>query len=259
MLRSHLVCVLGVLVSLCLSGAGASAKAADVRVAVAANFASTLRELVALFEADTGHDVEVSAGATGLLFAQIARGAPFDLFLAADTERPAALINSGRAVSGSERIYALGQLALWAPGVRESTAADAVRANPGAILALPNPALAPYGLAAEAWLSTHELLEVSRDRWALAQNVAGSFAYVYTGQAAAGFVALSQLMEEGVPPSDYWLLDPADYPAIAQGLVLTQRAADNQAARALLTFLVSDKARAVIAQAGYGLVSPGGE
>lgn len=222
---------------------------APVRVAVAANFAGPMRQLVADYQSwHTGAEVAVSVGSTGKLYAQIRQGAPLDLFLAADAARPRQLEQQRRIVAGSRRTYALGVLALWSrePGL----ALGAALLNGGELtpLALANARTAPYGAAAEAVLATLALPEsVTLVR---GENVGQTFQFIQSGAARAGFVALSQVREAG---GSLWLPPAESYPPIRQQAVLLD---DRPAARAFYDFLFSDAARQRIEAAGYRLETP---
>ena len=130
--------------------------AADVvTVAVASNFAKTAADVSAAFTRDTGVPVRISHGSTGKLYAQIINGAPFDIFLAADTERAALLEQSGLTVAGSRRTYATGSLVLWSNDerLRGKDCRQMLERGDYRHLALANPATAPYGSAAREFLA----------------------------------------------------------------------------------------------------------
>lgn len=219
-----------------------AAQAGDVRIAVAANFRTPLDAVAKAFTDATGHRVIASAGSTGLLFAQIMRGGPYDVFLAADQARPLALEEAGLAVPSTRRTYAIGRLALILAGsdaaLNTAPALDHVR-----VLSIANPATAPYGAAA-LQVITH--LALAPDvRIAHAQNVAGVNAAVGTGAAQAGLAAWSTTGDAGWPV-------PADlHDAIRQDAVLLTRASDNAAARAFMDWLTGPEAQAIIRAEGY--------
>ncbi len=224
------------------------AQAGTVHVAVASNFTATLRELEPLFRAESGHSLRISTGSTGKHYAQIVRGAPYELFLAADAQRPARLEREGHIVAGSRFTYALGRLVWWQPG----RAADGPLAlPPGGRLALANPRLAPYGWAARAWLEARGWWQPLRrqQRLVLGENVAQAFHFVHAGHADIGLVAYAQWLK--LPPDERGearLLQ--GHPPIEQQVVLLR---DTPAARAFWRFLQTEPARVVIRQAGYDL------
>ncbi|MEO7245439.1 MAG: molybdate ABC transporter substrate-binding protein [Rubrivivax sp.] len=240
-------------------GAAPAAVAADVTVAVAANFVAPLEAIASDFRAASGHTVVVVAGATGKLYSQIAAGAPFDVLLAADAETPARLIADRHAVTGSAFTYAIGRLALWSavPGLVD--AGGAVLAQPRRFrhLALANPRLAPYGRAAMEVLDARGLFERLRPTIVMGQNIAQTYQFVVSGNAELGFVALSQVRAPGRAVAGSWWEVPTSLHApIRQDAVLLAHGAANPAARALLEFLRSDAARARIRAFGYGDATP---
>lgn len=243
-----------------LAALGGQAGAGEVQVAVAANFAAPLAQISAAFTAATGHTVKVSVGATGRFYAQIVAGAPFQVLIAADDETPARLIQEGLAVAGSSHTYAIGKLALWSaqPGTVDSQGAVLV-AGRYSHLAVANPKTAPYGRAAMEVLKARGLMDALAPKIVTAESVAQAYQFVYTGNAEIGFVALSQLLVPGKPAGgSYWLVPAALHGEIRQDAVLLTAGAANPAATALLAWLKSEPAKAVIQIYGYGHASSSG-
>lgn len=230
------------------------AKAAEVQVAVAANFAAPLARIAEGFTSSTGHTVRVSSGSTGKFQTQIRSGAPFDLLLAADRETPSALVADGYAVKGSQFTYASGRLVLWSASAGLIDPQGAVlRSDRIRHLAVANPRLAPYGTAAFEVLQALGLRDALAPRLVLGESIAQAYQFVATGNAEAGFVALSQVAVPGKPVSgSYWRVPENLYRPIRQDAVLLSRAAGNPAAVALLAYLKGDAAKQVIAAYGYG-------
>ncbi len=244
--------------TICLLVLVGSAHAADVQVAVAANFAAPLAQMATAFTVATGHTLKVSVGATGRFYQQIVAGAPFEVLIAADDETPARLVQAGLAVAGSNFTYAIGKLALWSAQAGFVDAQGAVLAA-GSFkhLAIANPKVAPYGQAALQVLQAQGLAEVLKPRIVTAETIAQAYQFVYTGNAELGFVALSQLRVPGKPAGgSYWLVPPALYSEIRQDAVLLKTGAANPAAAALLAWLKTEPAQAVIQVFGYGSASP---
>lgn len=239
----------GSFVALALAGAPV-ARAGEVHVAVATNFAKTARALAGAFAAETGHRAVVSDGSTGKLYAQIVNGAPFEVFLAADAERPRRLEAEGRAVAGTRFPYALGRLVLWSPDAARITGADALEREDFRRLAIASPELAPYGAAARALLEQLGLWEHLQRRLVRGEDVGQAFQFVATGNAELGLVALSQVSGRG---GSQWIVPPDRYPPIEQQAVLLAPGRSDPAARAFLDFLRGDAARAQIERAGYGV------
>ena len=228
-------------------------RAGEVRVAVAANFTAPMKAIAAQFEESSGHKTALSFGATGAFYAQIKNGAPFDVLLAADTETPAKLEKEGAAVTGSRFTYAIGKLALW------SAKSDYVD-HQGAVLkkaefshlAIASPKLAPYGAAATATLTKLGLLKTLEPKLVQGENIAQTYQFVVSGNAELGFVALSQISENGKLRSGSAWVVPADlHDPIRQDAALLTLGKDNPAARALLAFLKDAKAKTIIARYGY--------
>lgn len=231
------------------------AHADEVLVAVASNFASPLRQIAERFTAETGHRVSLASGSTGKLRAQIQGGAPFAVLIAADEDTPAQLVDEGLAVPGTSFTYAVGKLVLWSaiPG-RMDGGAQVLRTGGFKHLAVANPKLAPYGAAAMEVLHKLGLAQTLASRIVQGENIAQAHQFVATGNAELGFVALSQVVVPGQPPSGSFWLVPADWHApIRQNAVLLRVGAEQPAAKALLAYLRSDAARSVIRSWGYGL------
>jgi len=227
--------------------------AADVQVAVAANFTAPMQAIAAGFEQATGHKVRLAFGSTGKFYAQIKNGAPFEVLFAADDETPARLEKEGFAASGSRFTYAIGQLALWSakPGYVDDKGA-VLKQGAFAHLALANPKLAPYGAAAVESLNRLGLLAGLQPKFVQGENIAQTFQFVSTGNAELGFVALSQVFEGGkLTRGSAWIVPPGLHAPIRQDAVILTRGKDNSAALALMKYMKEDKARAIIRAYGY--------
>lgn len=223
---------------------------ADVRVAVASNFARPHRILAEAFTAETGVRVRTSLGSTGGLYAQIRNGAPYDVFLAADRARPRRLIREGLALAGSRFTYAEGRLVLFMPGLSPRRSLSAALLDEGLRhLALADPEAAPYGAAAREVLRRVGLDAALSDRVVQAENVSQVLQYVVSGAAEAGFVAASHVVDQ--PEESYVLVADSLHPPIRQDAVLTASGAGRQGARRFLDFLRSERTREVLERFGY--------
>ncbi|NGP19414.1 molybdate ABC transporter substrate-binding protein [Devosia aurantiaca] len=235
------------LVSLFLAGTAVPSLAESVNVAVAANFTAVAEELAAMFEAESGHEVELSFGATGQLYTQISQAAPYGVFLAADTERPEKAIAEGLAVDGSFFVYAEGQLALYGEGVDAENGEAALSGN-FAKLAIADPQAAPYGQAAVEALTALGLYEALQPKLVIGENISQALQFIESGNAELGFVAASQVADK-----PFWLV-PADlHEPISQGAVLLKTSEGNAAAEGFLAFLRSEAAVALIEASGYSV------
>jgi molybdate transport system substrate-binding protein len=230
-----------------------SAHAAEVSVAVAANFTAPMNTIAAEFTKDTGHQVKPAFGATGKFYAQIKNGAPFQMLLSADDETPAKLVQEGLAESGSRFTYAIGTLVLWSaqPGFVDAKA-EVLKKGQFNKLALANPKLAPYGKAAVEVLTGMGLIDAVAPKFVQGENIAQTFQFTSTGNAELGFVALSQVMKGGkVASGSAWIVPAKLHTPIRQDAVILSAGKGNAAAEALMKYLKSDKAKAIIKSYGY--------
>lgn len=245
-------CLLPLLLAV-VAGCDKPADTARVHVAVATNFVAPLEDIVRAFEVRHAAQVTVSPGSTGKLYAQVLHGAPYDVLLAADSERPRRLLDEGQAVAGSGQTYAVGRLSLWRRDVALDGGDCDLATLEVARLALANPALAPYGAAAREALVNAGAWERLAERVVYGENVGQAFALVATGNADAGLVATSLLV---ALPSERagsaCAVAGRLHEPIRQDAVLLMRAADNRAARDFLEFLQGEQARGVIRRHGYG-------
>ena len=240
--------------------AGAPAhRARAVRVAAAADLRFALDEIVAAFEADHSDvDVAVSYGSSGTYYAQLQRGAPYDVFLSADVSYPRRLGDEGLTLSGSTFTYAVGRIVLW---VRNGSPLDVGRGfdvllDPSvAHVAIANPEHAPYGRAAEAALASAGVLDRLQPKLVLGENVSQTMQFAQSGSADAGIVALSLAMAPTVAHDGrYWEVPLDRYPRMEQGGAIMKTAADPDAARAFTAFLRSDAGRAILRRYGFSMV-----
>jgi molybdate transport system substrate-binding protein len=229
--------------------------AGEVSAAVASNFSAPMRQIAALFRKESGHNVKLSFGSTGIFYAQIREGAPFDVFIAADTATPQRLEDEGLAVTGSRFVYALGQLVLWSaqPGYVDAHGV-VLRNGRYKKLGIADPKLAPYGQAAKQMLDALKLWHIVKSKLVIGENITQAWQFAATGNSELAFVALSQIMRDGkVSEGSYWIVPAHLYNPIRQSAELLTVAKDNDAARAFLAFLGSEKAAAVMRSYGYEL------
>lgn len=240
---------------LCLAGAAALAQAAEVSVAVAANFTVPMQRIAQMFAQDTGHTATLSFGSTGKFAAQIQNGAPFQVLLAADDTTPQKLAREGHAVADSRFTYAIGTLVLWSrePGLVDAKG-EVLRGGKFNHLALADPKLAPYGVAAVQTMTKLGVFNTLTPRFVYGENISQTYQFISTGNASLGFVALSQVFADGkVTSGSAWIVPSDLHESIRQDAVLLNPGKDNPAAAELLRYLRSDKARAVIRSFGYGV------
>lgn len=235
--------------------AHSAAFAAQAQVAVAANFAEPIKAIAAVLQKNTGHTLKISTGASGAFYTQIKNGAPFDVFLSADNERPALLEKDGLAQPGTRFTYAVGKLVLWSAKVgRVDNQGAVLKAADLGKLAYANPKTAPYGAAAVQVIDRLGLTTALTPKLVQGESIGQTFAFVKTGNADVGFVAMSQVLDGGkLKAGSMWVVPQAHYDPIRQDAVLLKKGAGNEAAQALLTLLQSPAIQDLIRSYGYGL------
>ncbi len=229
--------------------------AETVLVAVASNFTKPMTEIAKAFEKDTGHSAKLSFGSSGKFVSQLENGAPFEIFLSADDEKPAKLEQEGLTVAGSRFTYALGTLVLWSakPGYVDDR--GQILAKGGfQHLAIADPKLAPYGVAALEVIKGMGLSETLQPLLVQGDNISQTHQFISTGNAELGFVALSQVIADGkIGEGSGWIVPETLHAPIRQDAVLLKTGQENPAAPALLDYLKSAPAKAIIEKYGYGL------
>lgn len=230
-----------------------AAFSAETKIAVAANFTAAAKDIAKAFEAKTGHKAVLAFGSTGKLYMQIANGAPFEAFLAADQKRPQRGEAEGLAVPGSRFTYAKGKIVLFSTDARLVDDAGKVLGKPDAFakLAITNPKTAPYGAAAVEAMEKLRLYAGVKAKLVQGDNLAQTYQFIVTKNAQLGFVAYSQVIKaEG---GSKWMVPDNLYAPIRQDAVLLKTGENSEAAKAFLAFLKSDAARTILESYGYGL------
>ncbi|MHC8286888.1 molybdate ABC transporter substrate-binding protein [Pseudomonas sp. XS1P51] len=245
---SLLVCIGFVLISTLV-------QAEQVQVAVAANFTEPMRKIAEQFEKDTGNQAVLIFGATGKFYTQITEGAPFEVFLAADDTTPARLESEKAGVQGSRFTYAIGKLVLWSatPGYVDAKG-EVLKKGDFKHLSIANPKAAPYGAAAMQTLDKLGLTQQVESKIVTGESISQAYQFIATGNSELGFVALSQVTENGklVSGSD-WLVPDDLYKPIRQDAQILTKGESNPAAKALIDYLKGPKATAIIRSYGYTL------
>ncbi|MDN4501639.1 molybdate ABC transporter substrate-binding protein [Alteromonadaceae bacterium BrNp21-10] len=226
-----------------------------LHIAVAANFSAPVKTLAQLFELQCECSVLVTSGSTGMLFAQIVNGAPYDIFLAANSQHPLQLQQQQLIVEGSRFTYAVGQLVWWQPQ-GGADVSEVSKVNEASVrqwqqpLALANPKLAPYGVAAAKTLAHFGDSPVTKVKRIQGNNAAQTYQFIHSGNVAAGFVAVSQVLER--PREEYWLVPPALYvEPIEQQLVILKASNNILLAQQFSDILRSPQGEEIIRAAGY--------
>ena len=230
--------------------------AAHARIAVASNFAPAIKMLATEFEQQSGHRLTLAFGSTGKQFTQIQHGAPFDAFFAADTLRPKLLEQAGQIQKASRFTYAIGRLALWSKDNNliqaEDKMPDLSRIRH---MAIANPKLAPYGLAARQALEHMKLYNSVKPKLVYGENINQTYQFTATGNAQLGLVAYSQLLAQAKQSKEaiigsYWLIPIAYHQPIEQQAVLLRK---NIAAEKFLAYVKSNEGKTIIREFGYNL------
>jgi molybdate transport system substrate-binding protein len=227
------------------------AQAAQTHVAVAANFIEPAREIAALFQKKTGDEAILISGASGAFFAQITHGAPFEVFLSADEERPRLAVEQGFAVPESRFTYAIGKLVLWSRVIDVTDGAAALKAGAFSKLSIANPTAAPYGAAAVETLKALGFYDSLQGKIVQGGSIAQAFQFIDTKNAELGFIALSQLY--GNTEGTRWLVPENLHTPIRQDAVLLKNGESDPTAKAFLAFLKSPEALEIVKRFGYAL------
>jgi molybdate transport system substrate-binding protein len=245
--RNILAVLAGVFATLVLT---TPAWAVEVSVAVAANFTEPAKEIGAAFKAATGTTLALSFGPSGGFYAQISHGAPFEVFLSADDERPKKAEAEGFAVPGTRFTYAVGRLVLYSktPGLVDGGGA-VLKSGRFEHLSIADPASAPYGTAAIETMRKLGVYDALKPRIVQGSSIAQAYEFTATGAAELGFAAQSQVIK--VTGGSRWLVPESLHAPIVQDAVLLKPGANDPAAKAFMAFLKSPAARAIIKRYGY--------
>lgn len=232
-----------------------SSHAGEVHVAVAANFSEPIKAIAAVLRQTTGHQLQVTVGSTGKLYAQIRNGAPFDVLLGADSRTPEALEKEGFALAGSRFTYATGKLVLWSANPsRIDGQGNVLKAPNLGKVAYANPKVAPYGAAAVETMAALGMTAPLTPKLVQGESIGQTYNFVYTGNADVGFVAMSQVLQGGkLKSGSMWVVPQKLYNPIRQDAIVLQRAAGNEAAQALIQLLKSPTIKDLIRSYGYDI------
>lgn len=245
----HLLLLLVILLS------GCDKPSEKITVATAANVQYVMKDLKTAFEKESGKEIQIVVSSSGKLTSQIREGAPFDVFVSADTRYPQEIYEKG----GSEekpKVYALGALVLWsmqipAADLNLNNLKDAKIKK----IAIPNPRTAPYGEAAIQALEKENLMKAIQPKLVFGESIAQTAQYVTTGSVEAGFNALSIVMSPEMKGKGNWVLvDSTIYKPIEQAAVLLRHSEDSPkkaTSRLFYDFLYSKKAKEIFNKYGY--------
>lgn len=224
--------------------------AGGIRVATAANFYPVLNKIKKLFEEETSHSVTIIRGSTGKLYAQIIHGAPFDVFLSADSARAEKLVKLGKSLDGKSYVFAVGQLALWQPdAINSQVIREKLFSGDFNKLAIANPKTAPYGTASIEALKTLEIYEDVKNKLVFGENISQTLQFVDSGAADIGFVARAYVYD-----SMHWEVDTYLHKPIKQKMILLKQTKNPQIAEAFMRYMQSDEIKKLIEANGYAVL-----
>jgi molybdate transport system substrate-binding protein len=238
--------------------ARAGAPKRTITVAAAANLKTAAGELEQGFEAEQpGAEVTLTLGASGGFFAQIQNGAPFDLFLSADREFPAKVIEAKLGAAADEKVYAFGKLVAWLPPgstlALEQQGLKALASPDVKKIAIANPAVAPFGRATRAAFKAAGIADAVKEKLVLGTSVAQAAQFATTGAADVAFLPLPLTFGKDLAGGKVYAVPEALYPRIEQSGIVLAGAREPALARAFLAFITGEKGRAILAKYGYGL------
>ena len=228
----------------------------EVRVAVASNFYPAMKEIALQYElkkskTSENHKIVLIPGSSGRHYAQIMNGAPFDLFFSADKVRPILLEKKGISENGSRFTYALGRLVLWSSLDGFVEKEERLYHKDLRFIAIANPKIAPYGVAAKEALISINLWEDMKSKLIRGENIAQTFQFVNSGNAKLGFVSYSQLMNPNYPVGgSFWMVPQSLYKPIEQQAVLLR---ESLLGKDFLSFMRTDQSLKIISKFGYDL------
>jgi molybdate transport system substrate-binding protein len=225
----------------------------DVNLAVAANFTGPMEKIAAAFQRASGHKAVIAYGTVGKFYAQIKNDAPFEVLISSDADTPSRLEREGLAIPASCFTYAIGKLVLWSAkaGVVDDKG-EVLKRGHFRHLALANPKMAVYGAAAVDVMNRLGVASALEPKFVLGESVTQTYQFTASGNADLGFVALSQIYQDGrFAPGSHWLVPAALYPRLRQEAVLLAKGKNNPAAKELLEYLKSEAAKAIIRAYGY--------
>ncbi|WP_439555921.1 molybdate ABC transporter substrate-binding protein [Dyadobacter sp.] len=242
-----------------LLAAGCSQPSEKIIVATAANVQYVMKEIKTEFEKESGKEIQIVVGSSGNLTTQIREGAPFDVFVSADTRYPEEIFKNG----GSEekpKVYALGSLVLWSKDIPQAELNTALLATEKVKkIAIPNPKTAPYGVAAMEVLQSQNLTGETASKLVYGESIAQTAQYIMSGSAEAGFNALSiVLAPEMKGKGNYITINPKLHKPIEQAAILLKHSDSSpkkESSRQFYDFLYSKKGQAILVKYGYESMS----
>ncbi|MEO6849743.1 MAG: molybdate ABC transporter substrate-binding protein [Mucilaginibacter sp.] len=228
--------------------------AQGLKVAVAANMQGAIKVLAKDFTQKTGIQVEPIVGSSGNLSAQIRNGAPFDLFLSADMNFATGLFKDGFSLKEPE-VYAYGNLIICSTQNLSFDHWEKLLTS-GQVrkIAIANPAIAPYGKAAEESLKVKGILDNIKPKVVYGESIAQVNTYITTGVVDAGFTTRSLIKDLEGKTILYWKeIDHKSYTPIKQGIIMIKQTQNHDNAQKFYDYILSPAAKAILKEYGYGV------
>ena len=242
--------ILFLLALLLFAFSSTAAAGESVNAAVAANFMQPFKEIAKSFESQNSVSVIATFASSGHLTGQIMNGAPYDIFLSADEERPAALSQKG--LAEKPFVYARGRVVLWSAKKELCSTSgwqEVVKHPSVKKIAVASPKAAPYGAASMAALEQSNLKDMVHHKLVYPENIAQAFQYALTESTDVSFCALSSALSEQGKKGCYFEVGEA--PPIVQGACVLMRATDREAVKKFVNFLNSPEVNSIKNKYGY--------
>lgn len=231
-----------------------SSFAQTLRIAVAANLQGVIKVLAKDFKQKTNIEIEPIVGSSGNLSAQIKNGAPFDLFLSADMNFPEKLFKEGLSLK-APAVYAHGRLIICSTqNIGFENWERVLLSERVKKIAIANPAIAPYGKAAEESLKLRGILDDIKSKIVNGESIAQVNTYITTGVVDVGFTTRALLKDAEGKITLYWKeIDPKSYAPIKQGMIIIKQTKENAGALKFYEYMLSPDAKVILKEYGYGV------
>lgn len=228
--------------------------AQELKVAVAANLQGVIKILGKDFKQKTGIDIQPIVGSSGNLSTQIKNGAPYDLFLSADMGFPQSLAKEGFSTK-EPAVYAYGSLIICSTqNIGFENWERLLLSGRVKKIAIANPAIAPYGKAAEESLKLKGILDDVKPKIVTGESISQVNTYITTGTADVGFTTRSLIKDADGKISLYWKeIDPKSYTPIKQGMIILKQTKESAGAQKFYDYMLSPAAKAILKEYGYGV------
>ena len=226
----------------------------ELKVAVAANLQGVIKVLGKDFKQKTGIDIQPIVGSSGNLSTQIKNGAPFDLFLSADMSFPESLAKEGFSIK-EPAVYAYGSLIICSSqNIGFENWERLLLTRRIKKIAIANPAIAPYGKAAEESLKLKGVLDDIQSKVVTGESISQVNTYITTGTVDVGFTTRALVQDAEGKTTIYWKeIDPTTYTPIKQGMIILKQSKETVNAQKFYEYMLSPAAKKILKEYGYGV------